>query len=91
MRFALKIPITFLAALLLTKLATGPELGNELTTGEAGKFAAAEIRRAAAASGVTFDDDAKATRISYASPPHTPSPQHPIQGPLDPAPSKAIS
>ena len=49
MRFALKIPITFLAALLLTKLATGLELGNDLTTGEAGKFAAAEIRRAAAA------------------------------------------
>ena len=49
MRFALKIPITFLAALLLTKLATGLELANDLTTGEAGKFAAAEIRREAAA------------------------------------------
>jgi hypothetical protein len=66
MRFARKIPITFLSALLLTKLAAGLELANDSTTGEPGKFAAAEIRREAAARGVTFAEYAKATRISLA-------------------------
>ena len=47
-------------------VAASLELTNDPTTGEPGKFAAAEIRREAAAKGMTFGEDAKATRISLA-------------------------
>jgi hypothetical protein len=57
----------FLTALLLAPLAAlaaSLELVNDPATGGPGKFAAEEIRREAAAKGVTLGDDSKATRIA---------------------------
>jgi hypothetical protein len=62
----MKSTITLLAALLapLTGLAASFDLANDSTTGGPGKFAAEEIRREAAAKGMTAGNDAQATRIS---------------------------
>ena len=59
--------IITLAGLLLASLdtpAANLNLMNDTTTGEPGKFAAAEIRREASAKGLAVGDDAKATRIA---------------------------
>lgn len=64
---AMKPTLTLLTALLLlvppAALAGSLELVNDAATGEAGKFAAAEIHREAATKGMTLGDDAKATRV----------------------------
>ena len=65
----LKYVFSFLAALLLpplSALAAGLELTNDPGTSGPGRFAAEEIRREAAAQGMTLGDDANARRILLA-------------------------
>ena len=58
-----RIAVLFVAFAIHTAAAS-VELKTDPATGEAGEFAAGEIRREAAAKGMTLGDDAKATRIS---------------------------
>ena len=63
MKRTLTLLTALIVALSVPALAASLELVNDPATGGPGKFAAEEIRREAAAKGMTLGDDANATRI----------------------------